>query len=229
MRYINPMQSQLAPSPTTPNPYPVLSWGSERSMDADLNQGSPDWGNLASWRRELPAGLGAHLVEWAKHAPERFDKIIALPGYDLSAATRGIASPARDWLTRDIAMLVARFADVANARRIRVAFGVIRTNQCPKFHVDYVHYRLVTTYVGPGTEWVPDHAVTRAALGRPVDCPTDANKDIVKDAAAVRHAVPGEVILMKGARHPDGQGAVHRSPPIEGTGQTRVVLTMSTA
>jgi hypothetical protein len=33
---------------------------------------------------------------------------------------------------------------------------------------------------------------------------------------------------MKGALHPNHRGAVHCSPPIEGTGRVRVVLIAST-
>lgn len=184
--------------------------------------------NLVSWHRELPAGLDVQLVEWATRFPAQFDDIVCLPTYDLSAATRGLAEPARAWLTMDIAMLVARLAHLAGARRLRLSFGAVRTDQCRKFHVDYLRYRLVTTYVGPGTEWVPDEAVRRDALDHPPDCPCDANKEIVRASSAIRHAVPGEVILMKGALHPDHHGAVHRSPPIEGTGRVRVVLIAST-
>lgn len=184
--------------------------------------------NLVSWHRELPSGLDAQLVEWAQRFPAEFDEIVRMPNYDLSAATRGLAEPARAWLTTDIAMLIARLAHLSDARRLQVSFGAVRSDQCRKFHVDYVRYRLVTTYVGPGTEWVPDYAVRRAALDHPPDCPCDANKEIVRDSSAIRHAVPGEVILMKGARHPDRRGAVHRSPPIEGTGRVRVVLIAST-
>ena len=184
--------------------------------------------NLVSWHRELPVGLDAQLVEWAKRFPAQFDEIVGMPNYDLSAATRGLAEPARTWLTVDVAVLIARLAHLADARRLRVSLGAVRTDQCRKFHVDYVRYRLVTTYVGPGTEWVPDEAVRREALDHPPDCPCDANKEIVRDASAIRHAVPGEVIVMKGARHPNHRGAVHRSPPIEGTGRVRVVLIAST-
>lgn len=184
--------------------------------------------NLVSWHRELPVGLDAQLVEWAKRFPAQFDEIVAMPNYDLSAATRGLAEPARTWLTMDVAVLIARLAHLADARRLRVSLGAVRTDQCRKFHVDYVRYRLVTTYVGPGTEWVPDAAVRREALDHPPDCPCDANKEIVRDASAIRNAVPGEVIVMKGARHPNHRGAVHRSPPIEGTGRVRVVLIAST-
>lgn len=40
--------------------------------------------------------------------------------------------------------------------------------------------------------------------------------------------MPGEVIVGKGALHPDHWGAVHRSPPIEATGRVRAVLIAST-
>jgi hypothetical protein len=184
--------------------------------------------NLVSWHRELPPGLDEQLVAWAERFPAEFDELVPIPRFDLSAATRGLAEPGRAWLTADIALLVARLADLAGARRLRVSFGAVRTDQCRKFHVDYLRYRLVTTYVGPGTEWVPDGAVRREALDHPPDCPCDANKEIVRDASAVRHAVPGEVIVMKGALLPNRAGAVHRSPPIEGTGRVRVVLIAST-
>ncbi len=123
--------------------------------------------------------------------------------------------------------MIARLAHVANARSLRVTFGAERSDQCRKFHVDYVSYRLVTTYVGPGTEWVPAAAVRREALNQGTDGPHEANKKIVRDPAAVRHAMPGEVVVMKGADHPSRNGAVHRSPPVEGTGRVRVVLTLT--
>ncbi|NJM90868.1 MAG: DUF1826 domain-containing protein [Myxococcales bacterium] len=201
--------------------------GADAAMDATdrLAHGEV---NLVSWYRELPCGLDAQLLEWAERSPAQFDEVVDMPTYDLSAATRGLAEPARLWLTADVAVLVARLAHLSDARRLRVSLGVVRNDQCRKFHVDYVRYRLVTTYVGPGTEWVADEAVRRGELDHPLRGSYDANREIVRDASAIRHAVPGEVILMKGALHPSRRGAVHRSPPIEGTGQVRVVLTVST-
>jgi len=184
--------------------------------------------SLVSWYRELPSDLPAQLVEWATQHPATFDQIVRLPDYDFSGAARGLAEPARSWLTRDVAALAARLSRLSGAPRVRVSVGAVRTDQCRKFHVDFVRYRLLTTYVGPGTEWVPEEAVRREALDHPPDCPCDANKEIVRDPSAIRHAVPGEVLVMKGGRHPDRRGAVHRSPPIEGTGRVRVVLAVST-
>lgn len=197
-------------------------------MEGEIQRLARDEVNLVSWHRELPPGLAEQLVEWARRFPAQFDEIVSMPHDDLSAATRGLAEPARGWLTLDVAVLLARLAHLADVRRLHVSLGAVRTDQCRKFHIDYLRYRLVTTYVGPGTEWVPDEAVRREALDPPPKRLCDANKRIVRDASAIRHAVPGEVILMKGALHPTRRGAVHRSPPIEGTGQVRVVLIAST-
>lgn len=185
--------------------------------------------NLVSWHRELPAGLDVQLEAWVRRDHARFDQAVAAqhPGDDLAKATSGLSGSIRDWLIADIADLLARLAALADARRMRVSFGAIRSDQCRKFHVDWVRYRLITTYLGPGTEWVPDPAVDRTALEHPADCPCDANKNIIRDATAVMCAAPGEVLLMKGVRHPDSPGTVHRSPPLGETGQVRVVLVAS--
>jgi hypothetical protein len=184
--------------------------------------------NLVSWYRELPPGLDRQVEEWARRYPAQFDELVYLAKYDLSSATRGLAEPARKWLTMDIALLLARLSHISGAGCLRVSFGAIRTDQCRKFHTDVMRYRLITTYVGPGTEWVPDDAVCREALDHPPDCPCDANKEIVRNASAIRHALPGEVLLMKGDLHPNHRGAVHRSPSLEGSGRIRVVLIANT-
>jgi hypothetical protein len=191
-----------------------------------LEQLQHDDVSLVSWHRDLPPDLDEHLVAWVRRCPAQYDEIVAMPSYELSGAMRGLAEPVRGWLTADIAVLVARLAQIANARRLRVTFGAVRTDQCRKFHADYMRYRLITTYVGPGTQWVPDHAINRDALAHPAE--GRCNEDIVRDATAIRNAVAGEVLLMKGSLHPSQHGAVHRSPPIEGTGRIRVVLVAST-
>ncbi len=184
--------------------------------------------NLVSVRRALPPWLGPSLTTWAREASASFDQILRTDRYDLGAATHGLPDDARFWMTADVAVLLGRFAQLTNASRLRVVFGAVRGYRCRKFHVDYVRFRLVTTYLGPGTEWLPEHAVHRRALGQPVDDPRAANQAIVRDDSAVRRAGTGDVIAMKGALHTPGFGAVHRSPPIEGTGQLRVVLVAST-
>jgi len=183
---------------------------------------------LAVWRRVLPPGLGKHLEAWAASHPVRFEGVVGVPGDDLSTAMQGIEEPHRTWLQEDFAVLLNHFARFTGDGRLKVVFESVRDDQCRKLHVDYVRYRLVTTYAGPGTEWVPEEAVRRDCLGIRLATVADSNQAIVPDFNAVRRALPGDVIVMKGACHPSGRGAVHRSPPIDGTGQTRIVLVAST-
>jgi len=75
-------------------------------------------------------------------------------------------------------------------------------------------------YRGPGTEWLTDVQVDRVAQasGAPNEC-------------IIRFGEPSQfdsfwVGVMKGNAYPGnaGRGLVHRSPPIAGSGQTRVLF-----
>lgn len=132
-------------------------------------------------------------------------------------------------LVSELARAVATFRRFSRARRPAVTFGIVATDQCRKFHVDYVALRLVTTLHGPGTEWLPEAGAERAALNRLDEDVERANREIVKDPSLVRRCASGDWLFMKGEGWPGqaGAGAVHRSPPIERTGERRLVLTLT--
>lgn len=117
-------------------------------------------------------------------------------------------------LAADIEALVARYAEVSECPLIEVRLEAISGNACRLFHVDRTRSRLVTTYVGPGTEWVPD-ASSQAALhdSENYDGPVER---LPRFAVAI---LPGSLS--------DSGGLVHRSPPIVGTGQVRLFLCMT--
>jgi len=76
--------------------------------------------------------------------------------------------------------------------RVEVRLDLADVQACPKFHCDNVLVRMVTTYVGPGTEYIE----TR----RP---------DVIHRAA------PGSLVFLKGHRHPTHRGSIlHRSPTL---------------
>jgi hypothetical protein len=185
--------------------------------------------NLVLWPRALPAEV-CDLLESVSGRLRRlraFDGPVSRDGTGrlpwLDALPPG---PARDWLEADVRRQIRRLCRLGGTSRPRVFLGPVLDDQCRKFHVDHVRLRLVTTYLGPGTEWVPETAVDRLALVDSPTCPHEANARIVRDLGAVRRAAAGDVVLLKGARHGsvDGRPAVHRSPPIEGLGTPRVVL-----
>ena len=91
--------------------------------------------------------------------------------------------------------------------------------------MDWYHLRLFTTYHGKGTEWIPEEAVDRSALGQ-------TNKEIVKDQSKVQQLETFDVGILKGAHSESKRpikGIVHRSPEIEREGEKRVILRIDLA
>ncbi len=116
--------------------------------------------------------------------------------------------PERDRLVDDIAALADIFAGLMRARWLRLRLDAVTTNACRKFHIDAVTARLVCTYRGTGTQY-----------------------GISTDGAEPRRifTVPtGAPIVLRGTLWPECSrvGLLHRSPPIEGTGKTRLVLVL---
>jgi hypothetical protein len=110
-------------------------------------------------------------------------------------------------LASDIDDLVKRFAALTGRQTVRLRLEVVEGDACRKFHADYTDLRLVTTYAGPGT---------------------DIRQTPSEDSPVTRIGT-GDVALFKGKLFP-GEPPVllHRSPPIEGTGERRVVLVLDT-
>ena len=100
-----------------------------------------------------------------------------------------------------------------------IQLEIVDTNKCRLFHEDFYRQRLLCTYMGPGTEWLSHSNVNREFLGK------GCNDDIVKDPSLINRANTFDVIIVKGAKYENGErSVVHRSPPIEHQGITRVVL-----
>jgi hypothetical protein len=177
------------------------------------------------WRRPLPGAAAAELRGLASApldvAMELDAQADAWPLPDVLGA-----GAARARIEADVARLVPVFARLSGRRHLKLRLSRVEDNACRKFHVDFVGLRLLVTYAGPGTELV-DHAhVHREHIGRHELTMDEANALIVPDPTHIVRAEPGDVALLKGEawRGNGGRGAVHRSPPIEGTRTSRLVL-----
>lgn len=116
--------------------------------------------------------------------------------------------PERALLVDDVAALAHIFAELMDVQFLLLRLDVVSTNACRKFHTDAVAARLICTYRGTGTQY--------GLRGE-----TDAPQRIF--------TVPtGSPILLRGRLWPErsGSGLLHRSPPIEGTGETRLVAVL---
>ena len=116
--------------------------------------------------------------------------------------------PERTQLIDDIAALSDIFADLVKAPYVRVRLAVVTNNACRRFHTDAVTARLICTYRGIGTQYG-----------------TSSNENDPTRIFAVPTCAP---IVLRGTLWPvkPASGFAHRSPPIEGSGQTRLVLVL---
>ncbi|MBN3561615.1 DUF1826 domain-containing protein [Aliamphritea spongicola] len=102
--------------------------------------------------------------------------------------------PDKAAFSEDVAMLADMFSYLFDLPRIGIRLQVLQQAMCPKFHVDKVPCRLVTTYTGATTEW---------------------RENAVDGDTPAEHSVPPHsVVLLKGDGwwQNEGRGIVHRSP-----------------
>lgn len=175
--------------------------------------------NLAVWRRRLPAqledfaalvlSLGQPLAdqrvidvdeEQKPVLPDLLREAADLHGYEAFVA--------------DVTWLVAAYTCLVGARRVGLRLRVLDSPMCPRFHVDNVPLRLLTTYVGPGSEWLQERVSRRGELHT-----AQPSVDNIQQLQA------GEVAILKGEKWQgnEGVGLVHRSPSAQ---QGRLLLSL---
>ena len=118
-------------------------------------------------------------------------------------------------LIKDIEGLVLVYAEITGEEMVDIRLERVSDNACWKFHRDYVKTRLITTYRGPNTEWVlPEYG-------------EQALRQQLQFKGPLECLAPHDVAIFKGCRSASDTGIVHRSPPIEGTGYTRLLLCLN--
>lgn len=184
-----------------------------------------DQTNLAVWQRQLPV----HIADFAQlvlslNEPLAESLCVELPDEDAEPDLAGLAAGLRDLqgfegFISDLKWLISAFACLLGARRIGVRLRVLDKAMCPRFHVDHVPVRLITTYAGIGSQWLEEGVMDRLQLGQ-----VDAEP---QDPASIRQLNSGDVALLKGEKWHgnEGFGVIHRSPQ-PAPGERRLLLTL---
>lgn len=170
--------------------------------------------NLAIWQREAFADF-APLTDGDPQNLRFICDFASLPGLlaeGLVQGRYGGGAALHHALIGDAADLARRYAAVMELSRIEVRLEVVRTDSCRKFHADYVTARLITTYVGEGTDWLDEEDAARAAAGGVPE--------------RIHRLAAFDVGLFKG-KLATTRPAIHRSPPIAGTGAARLLLVLN--
>ena len=101
---------------------------------------------------------------------------------------------------------VLEFAHRAHAARLQVSISHSRQPTCPRFHVDNVPLRLISTLHGPGTQWL---------RAQDVKLTSDNRIEQNIDEELIQQMASGSVGFFHGAGGDltNIAGVVHRSPP----------------
>jgi hypothetical protein len=130
-------------------------------------------------------------------------------------------------LSENIAELVDMFCCLFGLQQAGLRLTVLSAAMCPRFHVDRVPCRLITTYHGSGTEWLPHQYVDRTKLGAGNLGLADDQSGLFQCAENIQQLTSGDVALLKGEgwEGNENAGLVHRSPSTM-PGEARLLLTL---
>lgn len=165
--------------------------------------------NLAIWRRSLSPEVSQFVEAFTQQA----DKLELFTSLEKTQSAAGVLPDwalalefVEHWLA-DVDQIIAMYRCLFEPAAVGLRLHVIKSTMCPRFHVDRVPVRLLCTYRGTGTEWLPEPLVTRA--DRPGPLPEQG-----VESHQVQRLPTGAIALLKGEAWEgnEGRGLVHRSP-----------------
>ncbi|MGL6290573.1 MAG: DUF1826 domain-containing protein [Silanimonas sp.] len=163
----------------------------------------------AIWRRPLASDLREDVATMAALPAFRHRAVLGAdrPALAVEAVLAPLGGAAR-WpaFARELRQLLALVGALEGLAPRSLRLECIDDDGCRLFHADRVAARLLCTYVGAGTELLPEAAADRTRMGQ------GDNRHVV-DADAIVRVSTGAVLLMRGDLSPHGPGVLHRSPP----------------
>lgn len=117
-------------------------------------------------------------------------------------------------LSEDVALIVDMFCCLFDVEEAGLRLTMLDSAMCPKFHVDQIPCRLVTTYTGIATQWLESKDIDRSKLGRASVDIADDLSGLFNNELAIKQMQAGDVGLLKGSgwKGNESAGLVHRSP-----------------
>ena len=106
----------------------------------------------------------------------------------------------KTWVS-DMSEICQIFCDTLNSKSVSFCLGTERG--CSRYHIDNVPMRLLVTYMGQGTEWLPNEIANHAAFEEGLP-----NEKIVKDSSKIKSIKTFNVAIFRGG----ATGLLHRTP-----------------
>lgn len=186
--------------------------------------------NLTYWQRSLSIELNNAVAALLKSTSHSQIALTTSSKQVTSHLVEHLQLKADSPLITDINELVDMFCCLFSLRQVALRLVILTKPMCPKFHVDRVPCRLITTYHGGATEWLPHAAVNRSKLGAGAEGAEDHESGLYNHSSDIQQLNTGDVALLKGElwENNDNAGLVHRSPKSQNQ-QNRLLLTLDFA
>ena len=183
--------------------------------------------NIATWHRTLPKAFQGSIAELLDQAPTLELILTTTPESAHANVRAALPKKFGGSLAEDIAELVGMFCFLFDLKRAGLRLVILHEAMCPRFHVDMIPCRLVTTYTGRGTEWLRHESVDRGKLGAKGQGLSDDQTGVYEHRDDILELNCGDVALLKGETWDGNEngGLVHRSPCLTG-GDRRLLLTL---
>lgn len=183
--------------------------------------------NIVIWQRALSDTLKNSVDTFLDSNSNFQASMIVTPQSAHSSISEVLGGDAQLELSENIAELVDMFCCLFELKRTGLRLATLDRAMCPKFHADKVPCRLVTTFQGIATEWLPHQAVNREKLGLGSKGKPDNQSGLYEDQHDIQQLKCGDVALLKGElwEGNENAGLVHRSPALP-EGQRRLLLTL---
>lgn len=186
--------------------------------------------NIVIWNRELSEKLSQSVRNFLMANPGYQSVMTVAPEDAYESLLESFGNAECTDLAENVAELVDMFCCLFDLKRAGLRLTALDSAMCPKFHVDRVPGRLVTTFEGVATQWLPHESVTRSKLGTGSEGKADNVYGLYKHESDIRQLACGDVAILKGESWEGNEnaGLVHRSPAVP-ENQSRLLLTLDFA
>lgn len=184
--------------------------------------------NIVIWKRSLSNDLIKAASIVLEKKPNLEELMVLTPSDAFSSVNKLLGDDEHSQLlAKDTTQLVDVFCCLFNVQRAILKLTALGSAMCPRFHVDHVPCRLITTYQSAATEWLPHHLADRSKLGAGNNGKPDELSGLFKSSHDIRQLGLGDVALLKGELWDKNKGAglIHRSPQLS-SGTHRLLLTV---
>ncbi|NRF13330.1 DUF1826 domain-containing protein [Vibrio coralliilyticus] len=203
---------------------PSFSLGEQPTVLGDIYQ---DEVNIVIWRRHFDQAFVDDVSQFVAANPNLSKSLTLSPESAYEALDYATDGTAPKKLLENMAELVDMFCYLFDIEQAGLRLATLSGAMCPRFHVDQVPCRLVTTYHGVATQWLPNHVLDRTKLGRGANGQPDSVSGLYHQESDIQQLVCGDVALLKGGRWEGNEetGLVHRSPS-NVSDQPRLLMTL---